>query len=211
LFYYLSSSDIQPALKLPSSQLLNTLKKNMKKILVCACIFALASCNSEDKKEAEAKTASTETGTTMPYSATYSSKFEMGDAKNSETIMKAWKAFDDGNLASVRNLFADSLDLYLRDGSEMHGQTDTLMVGVQAFRNSVASNKSTVHAYLSVKSTDMNENWVSIWGTEVSTDKQGKTDSVGLAETWRLNKDGKINLMYQFGRALTAPPMQMAK
>jgi len=52
--------------------------------------------------------------------------------------------------------------------------------------------KSTVTAILPVKSTDKNEHWVSIWGSEISTDKKGKIDSVSLQESWRFNKDGKI-------------------
>jgi hypothetical protein len=40
---------------------------------------------------------------------------------------------------------------------------------------------------------------------ETTTAKNGKVDSVDLQETWRLNKDGKVNLLFQFSRA-TAPP-----
>jgi len=180
----------------------------MQKILIAGLIFTLAACNSEDKKEPESKTAAVaETAANLPYTATYSSKFEMGDAKNAENVLAAWKAWDDGNLTAARKLFADTMHFYLRDGSQMHGLTDSTLAGAQAFRNSFASVKSTVHAYMPVKSTDKNENWVCIWGVEVSTDKHGKVDSVDLQETWRFNKDGKLDLVYQFGRALVAAPM----
>jgi hypothetical protein len=174
--------------------------------LIAALFLVIVGCHSEDKKPAESKTASAESPATAPYTATYSSKFEMGDNKHAEAILGAWKAWDDGDLKPSRKYFADTMHFYMRDGSEAHGATDSVMVGAQAYRSSFSSVKSTVHAYLPLKSTDKNENWVCVWGTEVTTDKQGKTDSVGLQETWRFNKDGKIDLLYQFGRALVPPP-----
>ena len=179
----------------------------MQKILIAAFAIALFSCNSDENKESENKAAKQETGSTLPYTADYSSKFEMGDNKNAEAILAAWKSWDDGNLQTSRKLFADTMHFYLRDGSEMHGPTDSTLAGAQMFRNTFSTVKSAVHAYMPLKSTDKNENWVCIWGTEVSTDKQGKVDSVGLQETWRFNKDGKIDLLYQFGRSLVPPAM----
>ena len=179
----------------------------MKKILIMGCIVALSSCHSDEKKESEPKSAMQEAGPALPYTATYSSKFEMGDNKNAEAVLAAWKSWDDGNLQTSRKLFADTMHFYLRDGSVMHGPTDSTLAGAQRFRSTFSAVKSTVHVYMPLKSTDKNENWVCIWGTEVSTDKQGKVDSVGLQETWRFNKDGKIDLLYQFSRSLVAPSM----
>jgi hypothetical protein len=178
----------------------------MQKILFAAIALMLFSCHSEEKK-ADNKETKTEAGTTLPYTATYSSRFEMGDSKNAEAILSAWKAWEDGNLQPSRKFFADTMHFYLRDGSLMEGKTDSVMAGAQSYRNMFSTMKNTVHAYMPLKSTDKNNNWVCIWGTEVSTDKQGKVDSVGLQETWRFNKDGKIDLLYQFGRPLTPPAM----
>jgi hypothetical protein len=174
----------------------------MQKIMIALFAVVLFSCNSEEKKEPEKKEAKMEDSKPLPYEATYSSKFEMGDAKHAEAILAAWKSWDAGDLQSERKLYADSMFFYLRDGSKMEGKTDSIMKGAQAFRDMFSSVKSTVHAYMPIKSTDKNESWVCIWGTEVNTDKQGKVDSVNLQETWRFNKDGKIDLLYQFGRVL---------
>jgi hypothetical protein len=179
----------------------------MQKILIAVIVVALYSCHADEKKETENKSTGSNAGAALPYDATYSSKFEMGDAKNAEAVLTAWKAWDDGNLQASRKLFADTMHFYLRDGSVMHGSTDSTLAGAQMFRNTFTSVKSTVHMYMPLKSTDKNENWVSIWGTEVFTDKQGKVDSVGLQENWRFNKDGKIDMLYQFGRSLVSPPM----
>jgi hypothetical protein len=179
----------------------------MQKILIAALVLVLSACHGDEEKESETKTSAAPSSTTLPYTATYSSRFEMGDPKNAEAILAAWKAWDDGDLQASRKLFSDTMHFYLRDGSEMHGSTDSTLKGAQEFRNTFASVKSTVDAYLPLKSIDKNENWVCIWGIEVSTDKTGKKDSIGLQETWRFNKDGKIDLLYQFGKALTSPAM----
>lgn len=179
----------------------------MQKTLIVVFTVVLFSCKSEDKKEPESKVATPEASSTLPYTATYSSKFEMGNAKNAEAILALWKAWDDGDLKASRKSFADTLHFYFRDGSEMHGPADSAIAGAQMFRNTFSAVKSTVHAYMPLKSTDKNENWVCIWATEISTDKKGKVDSVGLQETWRFNKDGKADLVYQFGRSLVPPSM----
>jgi hypothetical protein len=58
----------------------------------------------------------------------------------------------------------------------------------------------TVDAVMSVRSTDKKEDWVLVWATEYSTDKTGKKDTVNVMETWRINKDGKADLLLQFDR-----------
>ena len=181
----------------------------MQKILLAVFTAVLFSCNNEEKKEANtATTASTvaELSPSAPYKATYSSKFEMGDIKHAETILALWKAWDDGNLSTANSLFADSMHMYIRDGSVMEGTRDSINAGAQSYRDMFTTVKSTVHAIFPVKSTDKNEDWVCVWGTEVSTDKKGKIDSVGLQETWRFNKDGKVDMLLQYGRPLTPPP-----
>jgi hypothetical protein len=175
----------------------------MQKIVVAAILFALVSCNSEKKEES--KTASASETNAAIYPADYSAKFEMGDAKNSEAVLALWKAWDDGDLMKARKVFADTTKFYFRDGSTMIGQTDTILAQAQVFRSSFATVKSTVHAYFPIKSTDAGHDWVCIWGKEISTDKNGKMDSVSLQETWRFNKDGKVDLLYQYGASMTPP------
>ncbi|HEY6506072.1 MAG TPA: hypothetical protein VIZ28_18985 [Chitinophagaceae bacterium] len=181
----------------------------MQKILVAAFAVALFSCNNEEKKEGDtvaAAPATAELSSSAPYKATYSSKFEMGDIKHAETILALWKDWDNGNLTPSANVFADSIFIYTRDGSRIEGLKDSVNAGAQAYRDMFASVTSTVHAIFPIKSTDKDENWVCIWGTEVSTDKKGKTDSVVLHETWRFTKDGKVDMVLQYGRALLPRP-----
>jgi len=179
----------------------------MQKTLIAVLALFLFACNAEEKKGADTKggVAGSSAADSLLYKPTYSSAFEMGDAKNVASLMNVWKAWDDGNLQAGRKYFADSMRFYLRDGSKSDGPTDSTLAGGQMYRNIFTSVKSTVHVVFPLKSTDKKDNWVCIWGTEVTTDKQGKIDSVGIQESWRFNKDGKIDMMYQYSKALLPP------
>jgi len=140
-----------------------------------------------------------------PYPVGYSSKFVMDDPKNAETVLSLWKDWDKGDLSASKDKFADSVQMYLGDGSMMSGPRDSLLAGVQGFRNTIASAVSSVDAVMAVKSTDKDKSFALIWGKEVDTDKKGKLDSFYLQETWGFNKDGKADLLYQY-RKSAAPP-----
>ena len=179
----------------------------MKKILFLFAVVALISCNDEAKVDSM----STDTGTkemdntVLPYTAGYSSQFEMAkDNKNTGTILSMWKAWDGGDIMKMKDHFADSVTMMLANGYVMSGPRDTVLKESQAYRDGFSSMTSYPDAWISTKSTDKNEDWVSIWGKEISTDKAGKTDSVYLQESWML-KDGKVNLMLQHTRSLTMP------
>jgi len=184
----------------------------MQKIFIVAMAAAILSCNSGEKTSTtetmdskDMKEGSAKAINTAPYTATYSSSFEMGDPKHAEAVVALWADWDKGDLEPSKKLFADSIHIYLSDGSAIEGPRDSAVAGAQGFRNMFSTVTSTIHAIFPVKSTDKNENWVCVWGTEVSTDKKGKVDSVHLQETWRFNKDGKIDLLYQHGRVATPP------
>ena len=182
----------------------------MKKILFVVSVAFLAACDSKKTETAEpAKTGAEPTGQTInsPYPVMYSSNFMMGDPKHAEAILTLWKDWDAGNLSAHKEMFADSLELHFGDGSTIHSVRDSVLAGGQQFRNTLASAVSEVHAVMAVKSADKNESWALVWGKEIDTDKQGKVDSFFLQETWRFNKDGKANLMYQF-KAAGTPPKQ---
>jgi hypothetical protein len=179
----------------------------MKKMFIAAIAVILYACNAEEKTTPadETKAVASAPGVISNmsgYEANYSKSFEMGDAKHAETVLSLWKDFDNGNLEPSKALFADSVSFLVSDGSIIAGTRDSAVASVQAWRNTLSSVKSSVDAIFAVKSTDKNENWVSIWGKETSTDKKGKTDSIYLQESWRFNKDGKIDLMLQHMRVL---------
>ncbi|RTL50969.1 MAG: hypothetical protein EKK39_08545 [Sphingobacteriales bacterium] len=180
----------------------------MKTMLTLAVLAFLLSCNQKNASKV-ASTSSVKDSMGMaiqsPYPILYSSNFTMGNPKNAENLLMLWKDWDDGNLLAHRNFFADSVTMFFADGSSMHSSSDSALAHAQRERNNLTSSVSTINAIIPVKSVDKNENWALIWGKEVDTDKKGKKDSAYVQETWRFNKDGKVDLFYQF-KAAGSPP-----
>lgn len=183
----------------------------MQKIFIAAMAVIIYSCNSAEKEtpkeEVKEVAAATAAITNFSgYTPTYSSSFEMGNSKNAESILALYKDWDNGNLDPTKGAFADSVSFFLNDGSMVMGKRDTAVAAMQNYRNMFSAIKNTVHAVFPVRTTDKNEDWVCIWATEVFTDKKGKVDSIQLQETWRFNKEGKIDLLYQYAAKPPAPP-----
>ena len=176
----------------------------MKRIFVIISAFAIISCNNEKTSEASAK--ANVPANTYGFTPGYSFSFVMDSAKNSETVLALWKDWKDGSLSGSRAHFADSLSLFLADGTSMVGATDDLLKNMQDYRSSFKGMEVGVDAIFAVKSTDKNENWVAVWGTEVHTDMNGKVDTMSLQETWRFNNAGKIDMMFQAARKGIIPP-----
>lgn len=186
----------------------------MKRFLCFFAVAALASACNSGNNEAKVQSMSAndsakkeEVAVTYPYDVQYSSKFEIGDANQAKIILDLWKNWDNGTLANSRDNFADSVDMRFASGYSMHASRDSVIASGQKERDGLAKAVSTVDAVIPLKSTDKNENWVTVWGKEVDTHKDGKVDSTFLQETWRFNKDGKVDLLFQY----TAKPMPAKK
>jgi hypothetical protein len=179
----------------------------MKKIFLFLAAAALFTACSNDKK--------TETGTesatkeamsaapAVPLSMTpsYSSSFEMGNPAYSAMIVQgSWKDWSDNNLDNMKNWIADTIVAFHSDNTMARG-ADSLMARWKRGRAAYTSVKDTINAVMPVYSTDKNENWVLVWAKEINTDTKGKVDTAYVMETWRINKDGKADMLLQFDRA----------
>ena len=173
----------------------------MKKIFLFFTAAAFISCNSNDDAKVESMSASdTSANVTYPYEITYSSKFEIGDPRLSQKVLELWKDFDNGDISKHRDYFADSVRLLFPDGSSMFNTRDSVIAATNAYRGMYSSVASKVEAVLPTRIIDKDENWVSVWGVETHT-ANGKTDSAYLHESWRFNKEGRIDFMMQYLRS----------
>ncbi len=181
----------------------------MKKNLLFACLLILASCNSNQPAQTEPAKPATDSmvvqNINSPYDIQYSSKFVVGNPKYAENVLTLWKDFDNGTLSAHKDFFADSVQVILSSGARMHSSRDSVIANVQKYRSSLTAAVDRVDAVMAVRSTDKNEDWVLIWGMETDTHKNGKIDSVDLQETWKINKDGKADLLMQYMRPAAAP------
>ena len=178
----------------------------MRKIFAAVFTVSLLACN-----DSATKTESTEVKANTPanmsgFTPAYSASFVMDPSTNTETVLALWKEWQDGDLSKSRSHFADSVSFFMADGSSMSGPTDSMIKNMQGYRSSFKSMETIVDAIFAVKSTDKNENWVSVWGVEMPTDMNGKRDTISIQETWRFNKAGKVDFMFQATRKGMLPP-----
>ncbi len=171
-----------------------------KALLVLTAAAMFAACNNEKKDEA--KTAEpAKVAVKLPYSANYSESFEMGNPAYSAMIEQgSWKDWETNKMDNMKTWVADSIIAYQSDNTRVKG-ADSLMANWKRGRANYTAVIDSIDAVIPVYSTDKKENWVLVWATEIHTDTKGKKDTVATMETWRINKDGKADRVYQFDRA----------
>lgn len=189
----------------------------MRKIYLLATIAFLTACNSNaDKSTTEAPKASDSTtekqsNIMYPYTADYSSDFEIGDAKNAQTLLELYKNWDNNTVSNSKSAFAENDTMYFSDGSMFAGSRDSLISLANKIRGQMGTVVDSIHAWVPLKTRDKNEHWVALWTREISTNAKGVKKSKELHEVWRFDNDGKINLMYQYEQQppkMPPPPPQ---
>jgi hypothetical protein len=112
-------------------------------------------------------------------------------------VLDIFKQWDDNQLKAGMNNFADTVHFFANDW-EFNGSRDAFFAESQKQRDNYTEVKTVVHAWIPVHSDDANEDWALIWSTGYTKDKKGVTDSLSYQDTWRINKNGKVDLVYQF-------------
>ena len=175
----------------------------MKKfyVLIAAAAFFTA-CNSDTATDAtDSDSAVAKSPVALPYQIGYSSSFAIGNADYSATVVQgSWKDWETNNLDNMKNWVADSVVVYQSDGSVITG-VDSLIAWWKRQRATYTVVIDSVDAVLPAYSTDKKENWVLVWAREINTTPDGVKDTVALMETWRMNKDGKADLLLQYERS----------
>jgi hypothetical protein len=175
----------------------------MKKFcLFIAAAAIFTACNNESTVDAPpADSSVVKSAVALPYPIDYSSSFEMGNAEYTAPILQgSWKDWETNNLDNMKNWVADTVFVLHSDGSVVKG-LDSLMAIWKRHRANYTTVIDTIDAVFPVYSTDRKENWVLVWAREINTKTDGKKDTVALMETWRINKDGKADLLLQYERS----------
>jgi len=176
----------------------------MKKILLLLIGAAMfIACNNETKSSAAAPgpdSTAAQTSVTLPYTPSYSASFKMGNPEYTAMIVQgSWKDWENNSMDNMKSWVADTIVAFHSDNTMVKG-VDSLMARWKRGRAGYTSVIDTLNAVVPLYSTDKNENWVLVWATEINTDTKGKIDTMALMETWRINKDGKADLLYQYDR-----------
>lgn len=174
----------------------------MKQIfLYLAATSLMMACNNEKKTgDTAGETKTEKPAVVLPYTAAYSSSFEPGNPEYSVTILQgSWKDWENNKMENMKSWVADTVVAFHSDNTMIKG-ADSLMASWIRNRAKYTSVIDTIHAVLPVYSTDKKENWVLVWAKEINTSAGGKKDTMELMETWRINKDGKADMLLQYDR-----------
>ena len=174
----------------------------MKKFLLLLAVTAVfAACNNEKKTDSPGTDAKPDKpAVPLAYTASYSSSFEMGNPDYAAMIVQgSWKDWEMNTLDNMKSWLADTIIAFHSDNVMVRG-ADSLIARWKRGRADYTSVIDTIHAVMPVYSTDKKENWVMVWAKEINTDKKGKIDTVEMMETWRINKDGKADMLLQYDR-----------
>jgi hypothetical protein len=174
----------------------------MKKILLLLIgTVLLVACNNEKKTDTGSTDAKPEKPVVpLAYKATYSSSFEMGSPAYAAMIVQgSWKDWEMNTMDNMKSWVADTIMVFGADNSMTRG-VDSLQARWKRFRAEYTSVIDSINAVTPLYSTDRKENWVLVWATEMNVNSKGKKDTVSTMETWRINKDGKADLVLQYDR-----------
>ena len=176
----------------------------MKKIYSTLLIVSLVllACQSENSSEPVAgDSAVDKPAVALPFTPSYSSSFEIGNPAHSTLILQgSWKDWETNNLDNMKNWIADTIVAFHSNGNTLYG-ADSMIANWKRVRARYTSVIDTVQAVISTRSTDRNEEWVLVWAKEINTTADGKKDTVEIMETWKMNKAGKADLLFQYERS----------
>jgi len=174
----------------------------MQKFMYVFTIAVLAiSCNNQKAETATPKAEAAKEKVVLPYTASYSSSFEMGNPAYSASVLQgSWKDWENNSMDNMKSWVADTIVAYHSDNTMVKG-IDSLQARWKKGRAGYTSVIDTINAVMPVYSTDKKENWVLVWAKEINTDTKGKIDTAYVMETWRINKEGKADRLFQFDRA----------
>ena len=172
-----------------------------KTIFMMAVTTIMFACNNEKKEPVTVEGKPLKPAVALPYTPIYSTSFEMGDPANTALILQgSWKDWEENKLDNMKNWVADTVIAFHADNAVVNGR-DSLMARWKRGRAGYSSVIDTLNAAMAVYSTDKKEDWVLIWATEINTNTAGKADTAQVMETWRINKDGKADMLFQHDRA----------
>jgi hypothetical protein len=171
----------------------------MKKWMFVFITFIAMSCNQKSENAASTETTpAAPVALSMP--ATYSSSFEMGNPAYAAMIVQgSWKDWQDNTMDSMQKWVADTAVIIQSDNKMIRG-VDSLMANWKRGRAKYSAVTDSINAAVPLYSTDKKENWVLVWATEYNTKADGTKDTAAVMETWRINKDGRADLLLQYDR-----------
>lgn len=162
-----------------------------------------AACNNaktEEVKTGDSTAAKPKAEVTMPYTSIYSNAFEAGNPAYAAMIEQgSWKDWEMNTLDNMKSWVADTIVVFSADDMMTNG-ADSLQARWKRGRASYTSVIDSIYSAVALYNTEKKENWVMVWAKEISVNTKGVKDTMELMETWRINKDGKADMLLQYDR-----------
>jgi len=147
-------------------------------LLAGMLLISILSC-SNDSKPVDDKIDSLAKKETLtyPYTAKYSLKRQPGDEKNALLVLNCLKKYVEGDINGSAAYFADTAE-FIGDNFYFKGNRDSLAKVLADMRNASAAVSKNFDTWITTYYPDKNETWVTLWYTEIMTDKKGAIDSL---------------------------------
>jgi hypothetical protein len=179
----------------------------MKKILVLGIAALLGSCSNspkettvtESKEDTLQSTPAPPPPVDLPYKASYSSDWSIGDPKYTKIVLDFYKALEADNIAGSIDYFEDSVQFSTYDNRTIKRSKEEMFKLVKDFRKRFKSLNQEFYAFVTLHSNDRNEDWVGLWIKERGIRLNGKPDSTNYQENWRF-RNGKVYSLGDYAR-----------
>jgi hypothetical protein len=150
----------------------------------------LLGCNHETNPSQDKNDSSSAVKDTLsyPFTASYSTKWQPGDEKNAMLVLNCLKKYVAGDIAGSTAYFADTAE-FVADKFYFRGSRDSLTKIIADMRNASATVSKNFETWATMYYPDKNETWVTLWYTEIMTDKKGKVDSIYYTDDVLIKND----------------------
>ncbi len=171
-----------------------------KTILVLMTAGFMASCsNNAPETPAADSTVAAAPAIVMPYAATYSSDFSMGNPELIKVVLDMYKAVEENRMDDLGKYYSDSVIRYNFAQKQIVLTRDEMVKLATDFRAQFKEFSETPLAFTALHSNDRNEDWVITWIKEKVVYNNGKVDSTTYQENWRF-RDGKIYMVDSYAK-----------
>lgn len=139
------------------------------------------------------KAAPPEENVEYAYKIDHPDNWETGSKQNTATVLKALKAFENGDIDACMQGFADTVRVEM-NSFEGTMSNDSLKAMFKRERGGLKTLKIDMEDWESVISKDKSLEYVSLWYKQYWTDNTGKSDSLEVMDDLRM-KGGKIVML----------------
>jgi len=169
-------------------------------IIICCTILCIA-CNTAAKKDSPVVIAAEKPKTDtviFPYQPLYSSSFN-NDVPDKDvlTVLNSYKYWENGFLADLAGLYADTITFIPADGAVYSGPKSGLLEKWTAGRDSIKMIRIQVIAWTKVHETVKGDDFIDVWYRETDVLSSGETNVANYADRKQL-VNGKITWYSQY-------------